>query len=211
MKRTLIGLAVATAAVASTIAAGGGTVAADGGQQRPTLAAVLLADAKYDDAAGFDRNWYDFDIVTQAVLLFPDLVEAASDPGAQLTAFLPNDAAFRRLVGDLTGTSPRTEADVFGAVASLGTDTVRTVLTYHLVAGPPIGYRAALRADGATLTTLQGATITVDVDRFVVPFVRLVDNDPDAKDPIVVWPQVGGTLSNGFAHGIDRVLRPIDL
>ena len=61
------------------------------------------------------------------------------------------------------------------------------------------------------LTTVQGGTITVDVDRFVLPFVRLVDNDPNAVDPVVVWPQFGGTLANGYAHGIDRVLRPVDL
>ena len=68
------------------------------------------------------------------------------DPNAQLTVFLPNDLAFRRLVFDLTGTWPRSEADVFAAVAGLGTDTVKTVLTYHIVAGPPIGFRDALRS-----------------------------------------------------------------
>ena len=44
------------------------------------------------------------DIATQAVLLFPDLVSAASDPNSSLTVFLPNDLAFRTLVHDLTGT-----------------------------------------------------------------------------------------------------------
>ena len=97
--------------------AGASVASANGG--RPTLAEVLLADSGRDDAAGFDRNWFDYDIVTQAVLLFPDLVAAASDPSAQLTVFLPNDRAFRRLVHDLTGTWPRTEQATFDADALL--------------------------------------------------------------------------------------------
>lgn len=71
-------------------------------------------------AAGFDKNWYDFDIVTQAVLLYPDLVEAASDPSASLLAFferpcVPGARRHRshRQVG-------RLRRVVFDAVASSG-------------------------------------------------------------------------------------------
>ena len=203
-------IALAVGLTGGAVVATSGQASADGSGK--TLAEVLLADSGRDDADGFDRRWFDYDIVTQAVLLFPDLVAAASDPSAQLTAFLPNDFAFRKLVADLTGTWPRKEADVFAAVASLGTDTVKTVLTYHLVAGPPIGFRDALNADGAVLTTLQGGTITVDVIRFFgFPFVKLVDNDPNDADPIVVQPNIGGQLANGYAHGIESVLRPVDL
>ncbi len=45
-----------------------------------TLADILLSDSAEDDADGFDTRPYDFDIVTNAILLFPDLVEAASSP-----------------------------------------------------------------------------------------------------------------------------------
>src|SRR5262249_16409288 len=72
-------------------------------------------------------------LATQAVLLVPDLVAAASDPNAALTVFLPNDLAFRVLVHDLTGTWPATEEATFAAVAGLGIDTVKAVLTYHIV------------------------------------------------------------------------------
>lgn len=205
LRSALVGAAV----VGATTVGAGPAVSADGSSK--TIADVLLSDSSKDDAAGFDRRWFDYDIATQAVLLFPDLVAAASDPTAQLTVFLPNDLAFRRLVADLTGSWPRTEAETFDAVAGLGTDTVRTVLTYHIVAGPPIAYRDALRSDGAQLTTLQGGILTVDVGRFFVPYVQLVDNDPDAADPIVIQPQVGGRLVNGYVHGIESVLRPIDL
>ncbi len=53
------------------------TASADGGSSDPppTLADVLLADGDR-----FDFRPFDYDIVTEAVLLFPELVAAASDP-----------------------------------------------------------------------------------------------------------------------------------
>lgn len=177
-----------------------------------TLAEILLSDSGKDGADGFDRRWHDFDIVTQAVLLYPDLVAAASNPDLDLTVFLPNDLAFRKLVQDLTGQRLGTESEVFGAVAGLGLETVETVLTYHIIVGSAIDYRTARQSDGAVLTTLQGGSLTVDVrGHRWWSSVRLVDNDPDDRDATVVWPNVGGEATNGFAHGMDRVLRPIDL
>jgi uncharacterized surface protein with fasciclin (FAS1) repeats len=170
-----------------------------------------MADSAGDDASGFDKNWKDFDIVTQAVLLYPDLVAAVSNPDLKLTVFLPTDAAFRKLVQDLTGQRRRSESEVFAAVAGLGLDTVKTVLTYHIIAGSAIDYDTARQSDGAVLTTLQGGTLTVDVRGDWCRSVRLIDNDLDARDAMVVSPNVGGEALNGFAHGIDRVLRPINL
>lgn len=147
----------------------------------------------------------------QAVLLFPGLVAAASDPNVELTAFLPNDEAFRVLVKELTGEWMWRESDVFVAVASLGNDTVLSVLEYHIVP-QAISFGEAKRGDGAALgTLLPGASITVDVDRRGWRKVQLVDLDSDDRDPTVVAANIGGTLANGYAHGIDRVLRPVDL
>ena len=78
---TAIGLGLALAAAAVTAA----TPAAPAGAAAATIADVVLSDSAKDDAKGFDRNWHDYDIVTQAVLLFPDLVAAISDPNAKLT------------------------------------------------------------------------------------------------------------------------------
>jgi hypothetical protein len=187
------------------------TAAADHRSQGRTLADVLIADADRDDEAGFDRRPWDYDIVTQAVLLFPDLVAAASDPEAELTAFLPNDQAFRKLVKELSGEWVWNEADVFAAVAGLGTETVLDVLQYHIVP-QAISYRDARQAGGAVLgTLLDGASITVAEPGRWRLIVQLGDVDTDDRDPIVVAPNVGGRLSNGYAHGIDRVLRPVDL
>jgi uncharacterized surface protein with fasciclin (FAS1) repeats len=200
-------LAAASAAVA--IGAFAPTAASAEGSA-PTLAEVLLSDSADDDANGFDHNWHDYDIVTQAVLAFPDLTAAASDPSASLTAFLPNDRAFRRLVREITGQRPKSEQAAFDAVVSLGLDTVKTVLTYHLV-GSKISYDAALQSNGAVLPTLQGGTIEVKVRGKWCPTIRLIDADTDDRDPRVIDPNIGGEASNGFAHGIDRVLRPVDL
>ena len=178
--------------------------------QPTTIAGLLLAD-KAGDANGFDHNWRDYDIVTQAVLAFPDLTAAASDANAKLTVFAPNDRAFRRLVRDLTGTWPSSEKATFDAVVGLGLDTVKTVLTYHIV-GSAISAADAIAADGAAVPTLQGGTITVDVrHKRWDPVIRLIDQDPDARDPRVIEPNLGGALLNGYVHGIDRVLRPVNL
>jgi len=211
MKRTIALLAVVTAmAVLSPAAA----LADDDAPSKPTLAEILLADSD-SDRDGFDRRSWDYDIVTQAVLAFPDLTEAALDAEAELTVFLPRDSAFRRLVYDLTGDWIRSEAKVFDAVVGLGLDTVRTVLDYHIVPGAKIDYRSALSADGAELTTLlgeDGPKIEVKVKRFLWwKWIKLVDNDPTDRNPRVTQPNIGGEAANGYAHGINRVLRPLDL
>lgn len=175
---------------------------------KPTLAQILLSDTKKDAKNGFDSNPNDFDIVTQAVLLFPDLTAAASDPKANLTVFLPTDFAFRQLVRDLTGKTVYRESEIFKAVAGLGVDTVKAVLMYHIIGGARIDYATALKADGASLTTLGGGTITVDVQGKIFKRVVLVDKDPDLRDPKVIIANI--RAANGIAHAIDRVLLPIN-
>ena len=177
----------------------------------PTLAEILLADSE-SDTDGFDRRSWDYDIVTQAILAFPDLTDAALNPDAELTVFLPRDSAFRRLVYEISGEWIRSEAKIFDAVVGLGLDTVKTVLDYHVVPGAKIDYATALQANGAELTTLQGGTIKVKVKSFLWwKWIKLVDADKDDRNPRVSQPNIGGEASNGFAHGINRVLRPIDL
>ena len=135
-------------------------------------------------------------------------VKLLADGNVALTAFLPNDQAFRRLVEDLTGNWYRSEAKVFAAVASLGIDTVETVLLYHVVPGATVTYRQALAANGAELTTAQGGKITVRV--YYRYFVRLVDADPDDANPWVVQPNINKG-NKQIAHGINQVLRPVNL
>lgn len=202
MKRSLlaaIGLTLTTALVAP---------AAAGAAPKPSLAQILLSDSSKDAANGFDANPNDFDIVTQALLLFPDLVQAASNPG-DYTVFLPTDYAFRSLVKSLTGQTVLKESDVFAAVAGLGLPTVKTVLTYHIIGGSRISYAQALKANGAELTTLQGGTLKVSITGKFFKKIVLVDKEPALRDAKVVVADI--KASNGIAHGIDRVLLPVAL
>ncbi len=177
----------------------------------PTIADVLLSDAA-GDKDGFDHNSRDYDIVTQAVLAFPDLTAAAANKDAELTVFAPNDYAFRMLVWDLTKKWYRTEAQTFAAlVEAAGLPTIKTVLTYHIVP-KAIPASVAITADGAELDTLQGGKITVDViGGKKWKAIKLIDLDTNDRNPWVVQTDIGGKLENGYIHGISRVLRPVDL
>jgi uncharacterized surface protein with fasciclin (FAS1) repeats len=82
------------------------------------------------------------------------------------------------------------------------------VLLYHVVTGATITYKQAQRSNGAVLDTARtGSTITVKVRH---RHVSLVDADRNDKDPKVVRVNLNkGNVQ--IAHGIDRVLRPVDL
>jgi hypothetical protein len=209
------------AAVATTLAVAAGATAlaapsASAGSMGDTpLAAVLLADD-----SGFDDKIWDYDVVTAAALAVLTAkpssdVGLLTDGDVALTAFLPRDRAFIRLVEDLTGTAPANEEEAFNVVASLGIDTVETVLLYHVVPGMTIDSATALGADGAELTTAaEGLTFTVDVrNRPNGSFgIRLVDNDHDLRNPWVAKTQLDINAGNKqIAHGISRVLIPVDL
>ncbi len=201
------GLALAPAAQAATPTAAPAVVPAATGTT--SLASILLADY------GFDKNWNDYDLVTKAVVAVltakPNSpVKALTDGTVALTAFVPNDRAFQILVKSLTGKTLTRERSVFGAVASLGIPTIEAVLLYHVVPGATIDSAAALKANGAKLTTAGGGTFTVRVHPG--PMISLRDKDPNARNPRVILSQLDINKGNAqIAHGIDRVLRPIDL
>lgn len=210
---------VAAAATTLAVAAGATALAAPsasaGSMGDTPLAAVLLADD-----SGFDDKIWDYDVVTAAALAVlgekpSSDVGLLTDGDVALTAFLPRDRAFIRLVTDLTGTAPANEEEAFNVVASLGIDTVETVLLYHVVPGATIDSATALGADGAELVTAAGGlTFTVDVrNRPNGSFgIRLVDNDPGLLNPWVAKTQLDINAGNKqIAHGISRVLIPVDL
>ena len=212
LRRTTAALAVApTSALVVPAAASASTSGSSG---TTSLAAVLTADGNQ-----FDRNWYDYDIVTEAVLAViaadtdgDSPVRLLTDGSTALTAFIPNDRAFQVLVKDLTGEWVRSEADVFAAVAGLGIDTVEDVLLYHVVPGATITSRDAVRSDGAQLTTALGPTIGVKVVGRWLPLIVLRDQDPDDVDPVVNPFALDINRGNAqIAHGITFVLRPADL
>ncbi len=201
---------VALALGASMLAAAPANATSSAPTGTRSLASVLLSDGNR-----FDHNGRDYDIVTEAALAVlaakpHSPVGVLTDGKVALTAFLPRDNAFKKLVKELTGSYPRSEKAAFNAVAGLGIDTVETVLLYHVVPGATITKKAAFKADGVKLTTAQGGKITVDVYRWHGKRIKLKDADRNDRDPRIVRFDIN-KKNKQIAHGIDRVLRPLDL
>jgi hypothetical protein len=177
-----------------------------------------LAEVLTSDGNTFDRNWYDYDIVTEAVLAVLDAkpdsdVGLLTEGSVPLTAFIPNDRAFQVLVKDLTGRWYWSESRVFSELAgAVGIDAIEQVLLYHVVPGATITKRDAVRADGATLTTAQGGTFTVRVYNKWIPIIELRDQDRNDVNPFLNSRALDINKGNKqIAHGIVFVLRPLDL
>lgn len=208
LKLGLVGIVTAT--LAGTTLAAAPAQAADSSHRvagHRSLATVLGADK------GYDRNRQDFDILEKAVTAVlaarPNSpVDVLTHGRTRLTAFIPTDAAFRRLVRDLTGRAPRTERGTSQALTRVaGIDTIEAVLLYHVVPGKTLGSRRVARLGGASLTTAGGGQITV---RIHGKDVVLGDQDHTARNPKVVAVDINQG-NRQIAHAINRVLRPADL
>ena len=212
MKAVRIATVGLTAALASTLVATAPATADEPPSARAgtrSLATVLAADGNH-----FDKTWGDFDVLDRAVRTVlgakPDSpVAVLADGKTRLTAFLPTDRAFRRLVRDLTGTAPDTERGVFKAAATLGVDTIEQVLLYHVVPGATLTSGKVLQADDVELDTAEGGDIRVNVRKAGI-FLR--DDDTDDRNARVIPSLLDinkGTRQ--VAHGITEVLRPSNL
>ncbi|WP_127504036.1 fasciclin domain-containing protein [Actinoplanes solisilvae] len=212
MRFTRLAAVATTTVVASALFA---APASAHGKTKPlgtkSLAAVLTADK-----SGFDHRGGDYDILTAAVLAVlkakpSSQVKVLTDGKVALTAFLPDDRAFQKLVADLKNTKRLpSEKAAFTAVAGLGINTVESVLLYHVVPGATIDRKAALKADGASLKTAAGSSIKVDVYGHHWKRVKLIDADRSDRDPRVIRFDINKG-NRQIAHGIDAVLRPINL
>ena len=199
-------IATATALIATAVVAPA-TAAQAHAKELGTRSLVSVLTAGH---VGFDRNPRDFDILTAAVQAVlkakpSSPVKVLADGTTALTAFLPTDGAFEKLAG------VSSEQKAFTTVAGLGIDTVEQVLLYHVVPGATIDRRAALKANGAALTTALGSTVKVSVHRWCwYSTVTLVDKDPNAANPRVVVFDINKG-NRQIAHAVNRVLRPADL
>lgn len=209
IRRTLSALS------AAALVAGAGLALAPAANAAGTtsLASVLASDGDT-----FDRSWYDFDIVDQAVATVlaakpGSPVGVLADGTVPLTAFIPNDRAFQVLAHDLTHRWYWTEQEVLTAIAgTVGVDAVEQVLLYHVVPGATIDSATALASSGATLTTAQGGTFRVKVWSQRYAIVQLKDQDRNDIDPFLVRSKLDLNAGNvQIAHGISLVLRPLDL
>jgi uncharacterized surface protein with fasciclin (FAS1) repeats len=209
--RTIRAVAIAAAGALTAAAVAGVAPAAQAAPTGTTsLAEVLAADGNK-----LDHNWADFDIVEKAVYAVLEAkpnspVAVLADGNTALTAFVPTDRAFRKLVTDLTGDRKATERGVLRSLTKLAdVDTLETVLLYHVVPGATITYAQAKAADGASLDTAQGGALRVRVAGDRVSLRDADTNDRNAR--VIVAAKNINKGNKQIAHGIDRVLRPIDL
>ena len=162
-------------------------------------------------AFAFDDNLADFDVLTFLALdvmgVRPNSkVWALADGNVKLTAFLPTDRAFKKLVKALTGKTYTRERSIYKAVRALGFATVEKVILYHVVLGDPILSESAVAASGSDLTTAEGSTVGVVFDGTTL---KLRDKDTKRINPNVILTRVDINAGNNqVAHPINGVLLP---
>jgi uncharacterized surface protein with fasciclin (FAS1) repeats len=197
-------VAAAGAALAALVLA----VPAFGGSQ-PAGTVVDVAVAASGGGA-FDGNETDYDVLVQAVLA-AGLADALGDPEAKWTVFAPDDRAFKRLAADLAGVQPASEQAAFeaiaGVLASLDPNgdpipLLREVLLYHVVGGKALKVTKVLGS--RELTMANEGTVRVRG-------LKLVDREPDLRNPKLKRAASDIAASNGIIHTLDRVLIPADL
>ena len=167
-----------------------------------------VLDLRY---ASFDNDFSDFDVFTDLWMrvwgeLPESPIQAISQGNTALTAFVPTDRAFQRVVKFLTGKTYKSEARIANAVMSLGAKTVEKVILYHVVVGDPILSPAALQANGANLNAASGETIEVRVSG---TNIRLVDKSKKHTNALVLLRAVDINKGNKqVAHAISQVMLP---
>lgn len=179
----------------------------------PTASAQgTITDIVAESGGEFDKDRRDYDILLNAVVT-AGLADVLADPDAEFTVFAPKDSAFVRLAKDLGYKGGYDEEAVFnfivGVLTKLGGGDPIPVLTdillYHVVPG-------TVRPIDLILSTIFASPIETALPGGKIQpfFLRLIDNDPDFKDPFVTFP-LNIRATNGRIHTITRVLIPVDL
>lgn len=171
----------------------------DGKKGKDVVDVVLAVSG----SSGFDRNKRDYDLLREA-LIATDLVDDVRTASG-ITVWAPKDRAFKRLARDL-GWKWRGERSAFRFLArTVGTDLLADVLLYH-VSPKRLDAKKVVRfaKKHRPVPTLLGETFRVTRS------LRLIDNEPDLRNPRVV-PPFNIKASNGIIHTINRVLIPLDL
>lgn len=211
--RKLVAATVIGAAITATAATGTAS-ATDIPPPAPALFEILQAQGGIGD-----RDWYDFDIVAGVVNAivsqpgYDGALLAAADPSAQLTVFLPNDRAFQALAADVLGWRYwfANEATVAqGLLGKFDLATLELVVAYHVTGGVIDSATALSVPRNTPLTMVAGGEVKVQPLRFLGTAL-LVDNDRNDLDPTLVRSKLDIRASNGIAHGISLVLRPVNL
>jgi transforming growth factor-beta-induced protein len=183
MRATLRRSAALAAVAALTLAACGDDANDEGSAATTAVPATSGAEAEgtiVDVAVGAGT----FTTLVAAVQA-AGLVETLSGPGP-FTVFAPTDDAFAAALDALGLTAEELLAD---------TDTLTSILTYHVVAGE-VPSSQVVTLDGQDVETVNGATVTIAVDGDTVMVNEATVTAVDVE------------ASNGVIHVIDAVLLP---
>lgn len=128
--------------------------------------------------------------LTDERLAETDFVSILSGDGP-FTVFAPTDAAFGRLLAS---------NDDWNSLADIPVATLEAVLKYHVIAGDNI--TSSEITDGATPTTFEGSTITINTTDGVV-----ITDKGGRKSKVAI---ANVQTSNGVIHAIEEVLLPLE-
>lgn len=129
-----------------------------------------------------------------------------ADGTVPMTAFIPTDRAFKKLVKALTGVNYNSERKIYNIARTLGTDKLNQILLYHFVFGAPLLAEDVLAANNTFLTTPRKVTIRVVYDGTEL---KLRDKDRDRINPRVILSRVNlNGENNQVVHPINGVLIP---
>jgi uncharacterized surface protein with fasciclin (FAS1) repeats len=178
---------------AAVAAVAGLTLTACGDDGDEAAEETTPTEAPSSDDAGADEPGTIVDVAVAngsfttlvAAVQAAGLVDTLSSDGP-FTVFAPTDDAFAAALDALDLTAEELLAD---------TETLTSILTYHVVAGE-VDAATAISLDGQTAATLNGADIAISV----------VDGNVMVDDATVVIADV--PASNGIIHAIDQVLLP---
>lgn len=166
---------------AATAATAAPATAAQAAEPTTTAAAMAEQPGTIVDAAVAAG---DFTVLVEAVKA-AGLVETLSGPGP-FTVFAPTDAAFADALTTLGITKEALLAD---------TAKLKTILTYHVVAGEVMA-ADVMTMDGQDVPTVAGPSVKVKIDGSTVMI----------NDATVTAADIAA--SNGVIHVIDKVLLP---
>ena len=168
--------------------------------QGNTIADVVVAASSTD---GPDDNPNDYDILLAAILADDVLLAAVSGTGdfegVDLTVLAPRDNAFLRLSG------ADNEADAAAWVDAnlgLGSETLRNIVLYHVIAGAKLDTQDVFFDGYNTLKKVEMA----NGDDLRVRWLQVIDGTKNRVKP--AWKAMDIMADNGIIHTITEVIVP---
>ena len=199
MKKRLI---LATVAVGALLASGAApAMAHDRHVDKEPYVKNTIVDVALAASGGGtpDDNPRDYDILVQA-LVATGLAATLDDDQALFTVFAPDDRAFLRLVEDVTGTAPASEAEALATITTAFTgEQITNVLLYHVILNDDLSSHEVMYS--GKLEMANGGIVKPRSD-------RLKDENDAFRDPRLVHGALDIQTSNGIIHTINRVLLP---